>query len=148
MRKSYGIVKQRPLISLISQLSKSLEAVIEYFISRDDVAFAYLFGSRARGTQHSMSDVDIAVYLTESPFSAKRLEILGDMIDILRTDSVDLVVLNTASSGLCARVIWSRKVLVDKLPFLRQGFESRTIRTYLDFSKVENRILEQRYLRG
>lgn len=131
-----------------AQLDETLSAVKRYFRERNDVAFAYLFGSRARGTHHSMSDVDLAVYLTESPFSTKRLEILGDLVDILRTDNVDLVILNTASSGLCARVIRSRKVLVDTLPFLRHGFESRTIRTYMDFSKIENRILERRYLHG
>ena len=131
-----------------ANLSENLLAVKNYLNGRDDISFAYLFGSRARGVPTPFSDVDIAVHLTEGPFSAKRLEILGDLMDILQTDNLDLVVLNTASESLKARVIRSRVILADNLPFVRHIFESRTIRVYMDFSKIENRILEQRYLRG
>ncbi len=34
----------------------------EYFLSRTDVAFAFLYGSQAKGTATQLSDVDIAVY--------------------------------------------------------------------------------------
>jgi len=119
-----------------------------YLQSRNDVAFAYLFGSTAKGSSNPLSDVDIAVYLTKGPFSKKRLQILGDLIDIFHTDHIDLIILNTASEGLKARIIRDRKVLVDNRPFHRHRFESQTIRAYLDFSKIENRILEQRYFNG
>ena len=128
--------------------SENLLAVKNYLNGRDDISFAYLFGSRARGTPSPLSDVDIAVHLTEGPFSEKRLEILGDLIDILRTDNLDLVILNTASEGLRARVIRNRVILADNLHFVRHIFESRTMRTYMDFSKMEKRILEQRYSHG
>jgi len=39
---------------------------------------------------------DIAVYLIEGKFADKRLEILGDLIDIFKTDRLDLVILNRA----------------------------------------------------
>ena len=42
-----------------------------------------------------LSDVDIAVYLTEGKLEDKRFQISGDLIDIFRTDKVDLVILNT-----------------------------------------------------
>jgi len=100
------------------------------------------------GVTTPFSDVDIAVHLTEGPFSEKRLEILGDLMDILRTDNLDLVILNTASASLKARVIRNRVILADNLPFIRHIFESRTLRAYMDFSKIETRILEQRYLHG
>jgi len=128
--------------------AENLAAVKKYLRGRDDIAFAYLFGSSAQGTLNPLSDLDIAVHLTERPFSDKRLGILGDLIDILHTDNLDLIILNTASEGLRARVIRSRVILADNLPFVRHLFESRTIRAYMDFSKIENRILEQRYLRG
>jgi len=120
--------------------------VKKYFGQRQDAAFAYLFGSNARGTAGPLSDIDIAVYLTEGPFPEKRLEILGDLIDILRTDRVDLVLLNMASEGLKARIIREKAILADNLPFVRHRFESETMRRYMDFSKMEQRILKQRYL--
>jgi len=129
-------------------LSENLLAVKNYFNGRDDISFGYLFGSQAMGVTTPFSDVDIAVHLTEGPFSEKRLEILGDLMDILRTDNLDLVILNTASASLKARVIRNRVILADNLPFIRHIFESRTLRAYMDFSKIETRILEQRYLHG
>jgi len=39
---------------------KSLSA---YFKTRRDIAFAFLFGSQARGNASKLSDIDIAVYL-------------------------------------------------------------------------------------
>jgi len=129
-------------------VSKEMAAVRTYLGQRDDIAFAYLFGSMAGGISSPLSDVDIAVYLREGPFSEKRLTILGDLIDILRTDNVDLILLNTAPGGLKARIVRNRVILADNLPFSRHLFESRTLRAYMDFSKMENRILEQRYLHG
>jgi len=37
-----------------------IEALKRYFESRKDVAFAFLFGSQARGTATKLSDIDIA----------------------------------------------------------------------------------------
>jgi uncharacterized protein len=129
-------------------LAENLLDVKNYLNERNDIAFAYLFGSRARGVPTPFSDMDIAVYLTEGPFFEKRLEILGDLMDILLMDNLDLVILNTVSQSLKARVIRNRVILADNLPFIRHIFESRTLRAYMDFSKIETRILEQRYLNG
>lgn len=38
------------------------ETLKEYFKKRKDVAFAFLFGSQARGTATKLSDIDIAIY--------------------------------------------------------------------------------------
>ena len=131
-----------------NDLTRNLASAEIYLKARDDVAFAYLFGSMAGADPTPLSDVDIAVYLTEGRFSDKRLEILGDLNDIFSTDKLDLVILNTAPQGLKARIIRARVILADNMPFIRHAFESGTIRTYMDFSKIENRILEQRYLHG
>ncbi|MFO7984978.1 MAG: hypothetical protein R6U38_03875 [Desulfatiglandaceae bacterium] len=76
------------------------------------------------------------------------MEILGHLTDILHTDHLDLVILNTASESLKARVVKDRAILADNIAFMRHRFESLTMRAYMDFSKMENRILERRYLRG
>ena len=64
--------------------------------SREDILFSYLFGSAASGKTNAMSDLDIAVYLTGDSLSEKRLDVIGSLIDALKTDEIDLVVLNTA----------------------------------------------------
>jgi len=119
-----------------------------YLRTRKDIAFAYLFGSLAQNKATLLSDVDIAVYLIEGRLADKRLEILGDLIDILKTDNVDLVVLNTAPPSLRMKIIQTKKVLADNSPYIRHVFESAAMRAYFDISKIENRILEERYLHG
>lgn len=116
-----------------------------YLNSNEEVIFSYLFGSHAKNRSTFLSDVDIAVYLAGTKFSEKRLEIIGGLMEVLKTDELDLVILNTAPLPLKIRVIQNKKILTDKKPSLRHAFESHTIRLYLDFSKLEKRILERRY---
>lgn len=129
-------------------LTKRLIQTESYLRARSDIAFAYLFGSLAENRGTHLSDVDIAVYLTEGRFEDKRFQILGDLIDIFRTDRLDLVILNTAPLILKMKIIQTRRILADNFPYIRHTFESAIIRTYLDFSKMENRILEGRYMHG
>ena len=129
-------------------ITKRLVQAESYLRAREDIAFAYLFGSLAKNKATQLSDIDIAVYLIEEKFADKRFEILGDLIDILKTDKLDLVILNTAPLSLKMKIIQTKRILADNFPYIRHVFESTTIRAYLDFSKIENRILEERYMHG
>jgi len=96
-----------------------------------------------------LSDVDIAVYLKEaSDVPEKKMEILGALIDILQTDEIDLVVLNSAPLPLRRRILESKKVVVDHEPSRRHHYESLTMREYFDFSIKEKDILYRRFLSG
>lgn len=126
-----------------------MPAVENYLHRHPKVLFAYLFGSLVKGTKQPSSDVDLAVYLREyEKFSDTKLEIVGDLSDILHTDEIDLVVLNTASLPLSMNILKNKSVLVDKHPFKRHAFESLTMRKYFDFSIKESAQLRRRYLHG
>jgi len=126
-----------------------LPKAFAYLQERKDIVFAYLFGGLARGKALPLSDVDIAIYFSENaePLS-KKMEVLGDLIDILRTDEIDLVVLNTASLPLAMRILQKKKIITDKVPLARQRYESLTMRSYFDFAKKEMDILERRFMNG
>jgi predicted nucleotidyltransferase len=113
------------------------------------VVFAYLFGSAAEGRLTPLSDVDVAVYLKPAadPVDA-RLEAIEAVTRHLATDAVDLVVLNAAPIALAGRVLASRRVILDRDPFLRHRFESRVAREFADFRVFERRLLERRAARG
>jgi len=120
-----------------------------YLQSRKDVLFAYLFGSMAKGRNLPLSDIDIAVYLSiESGSGIKKLEVLGGLIECLKTDELDLVILNNAPLILRRKILENHKIIVDKDPFLRYQYESLTNREYFDFSVLEKAILERRFLHG
>lgn len=121
----------------------------DYLRSSKEVIFAYLFGSIVKCIPGHLSDIDIAVYLYDMyDIAEKKIEILGALNDILETDEIDLVILNTAPVSLQIKIIEKKRILVDKDPFIRHRFESIVMRTYLDFSVMESAILHGRFLNG
>lgn len=131
------------LPSDIEELISKAKNVLE---GHNNIVFAYLFGGLAKGRVSPISDIDIAVYLkdTENLLEVK-LEILSLLSEVLNTDEIDLVILNSAPLPLKARIIQNKKLLVDKDPYLRYSFESLTLREYFDFSIKERDILYRRY---
>ena len=130
-------------------LLEHIDKVKNYLGSHSKVVFAYLFGGLAKARCSPLSDVDIAVYLSHgSNISQTKIEILGNLMELLNTDEIDLVLLNTASLPLRAKILEEKKVLVDSSPFLRHKFESQTLREYFDFSIKEMEIYKKRYSIG
>jgi uncharacterized protein len=120
----------------------------EFLRSRQDVLFAYLFGGLAHGRLKPLSDIDIAVFLSNGNYSAKKMDILGRLTEILQTDEIDLVVLNDAPPALGIRILQNRKILADNAPFERHKYESLTMRKSFDFAIKEQAILKRRFSLG
>ena len=91
-----------------------VEALKSYFNNRDDVAFAFLYGSQAKGNAILLSDVDIAVYFyperrhpiefEEEVFYKGEEEIWSDMEKVTKKE-VELLVLNRVPSTVAASAI-------------------------------------------
>jgi predicted nucleotidyltransferase len=126
-----------------------LPQVVDILKTHQKVVFSYLFGSLARDKVLPLSDIDIAIYLKEGvDLDQEKMSILQNLIDLLGTEEVDLVLLNTAPLTLKARIVENKKILVDKEPFLRHSFESLVLREYFDFSKKEEQIFKRRFSLG
>jgi len=116
----------------------------DLFMEDSNIIFAYLFGSLARDQRKPLSDVDLAIYVKDLK-KLDYLSLFGEISETLRTDEVDLVILNSAAISLAGRIMQTRKVLIDKDPFLRHKYESQTLREFFDFSIKEKEILHRRY---
>ena len=126
-----------------------LSGAAQYLEDNPKTIFAYLFGSLAKGTPSPLSDVDFAVYLADNLYSKDdKLNILGNVMNILQTDEIDLIILNTAGLPLVINVLKNKRIIVDKDPFARHIFESLSMRKYFDFSIKESEIFKWRYLHG
>jgi predicted nucleotidyltransferase len=114
-----------------------------------DVAAAYVFGSVAGGTAGPESDVDIAVLFTTPPphtLDSARFALAGELEAALGAP-VDLVVLNDAPVDLSIRVLRHGRLVVDRNPSARIGFEVRTRNEAFDLEPVLARYRSARVLR-
>jgi uncharacterized protein len=101
------------------------------------IVAVYLFGSCARGTATGVSDVDIAILfhssIDESQFFDLRLDLIARIMAVLRTETLDVVVLNQVPLHLAHEVIAHGYLLLDKDPRQRIAFEADRIGRFLDF---------------
>jgi predicted nucleotidyltransferase len=112
------------------------------------IEFAFLFGSAGTERMTPTSDVDIAIAVADDAEADDvRLDAIGAVTEHLGTDAVDVVVLNDAPIALAGRILLSRRVILERRPFRRHLFESRTLREFHDFRIREHRILEARFAR-
>jgi len=100
-----------------------LKILKEYFGKRDDVAFAFLYGSQAKGTSTRLSDVDVAVYFypkqrhpiefEESDYyNENENDIWRELENLLRKD-VELLVLNRAPSIISASALRGIPIVIN-----------------------------------
>lgn len=85
-----------------------VEALRAFFEPRHEVLEAYLFGSAARGTAQAHSDIDVAVFVGQSRPAASfgySADLAAALMSALRTNRVDLVILNGAPPLLYHRVL-------------------------------------------
>lgn len=94
--------------------TEPLEQRIAAVLADEPVAFAYLFGSVARGGQRPDSDIDVAVHFEPALPAKERFERglrLGGRLEIELGQQVDLVDLEEAPLRLAGRILQERVVI-------------------------------------
>ncbi len=104
----------------------------------DEVLAIYLYGSRARGTASSDSDVDLGALLRSAPppslhSVARELEAAVERAVKL---PVEVVVLNTAPADLVHRVLRDGVLLLDRDRAARIRFEVQSRNEYFDLAPL------------
>jgi len=125
-------------------IHQKIDLLTDLFMEDSNIIFAYLFGGLARDKRKPLSDVDLGIYVRNIK-GLNYLSLFGKISQILSTDEVDLVVLNSAPISFAGRSLQKRKILIDKDPFLRHKYESRILREFFDFTIKEKEILYRRY---
>ncbi len=138
-------------------LNKNLSSLRQYFNGKPDISAVFLFGSQAKNYAGKISDWDIAVYFkpqgnageveweeTDKAYPGEN-KTWDDLVDILKTDNVDLVILNRAPSNIAASaitegipvVIKDRKIFLDfMLLTMRQAEDyANFVDTYYEISR-------------
>lgn len=102
----------------------------------EGVIAAMLIGSQAHGTPGPLSDVDIAVWHEPGLDPAGRLQLQLKLArlagETLRTNEVDIVMLNQAPPLLRHRAVRDAKLLIERDPVARVRLDARALLDYLD----------------
>jgi len=128
-----------------------LKKLKDHLYQKEEIIFAYIYGSVARDQANRLSDIDLAVYIDEDkkpeagPFGY-RSDLITELQPLAGND-IDLIILNDASNLLAYNVFKEGKLLFNKDPDLRTRVQARTVDKYLDFLpmlKVQERYLNER----
>ena len=127
----------------------------EFFCSRPEVLFAFLFGSFAKSKETALSDIDLAVYIDASFLTQTRKtrpslfdlrnEMTSQLMGALKFNEVDLIFLNDASPLLRHRILTQGERLMARDPIREQRFFVRSLHEYFDTEPI--RTIQAKYLR-
>jgi len=128
-------IKERNIDEIVNILNK-------YFQKHPEVEVAYIFGSVARERTNSLSDIDIAIIIDSQQINEEaysygyRAEIQADLIKLLKTNNIDLVILNEANTLLKHRVVYFGRIIYSRNEKKRIEFQTDTINKYNDFKQL------------
>lgn len=108
----------------------------EIFGKYSEVKLVYFFGSRAEGKAGPMSDYDFAVYFDEKIPKQRRfniaLELNGTLTSLLKTNRVDIIILNNDVGSLLKYQAIRGKLIYSVEPY-KIIAEPQVLNEYFDF---------------
>lgn len=117
-----------------------MQAIRAYFSNQPEVVAVYLYGSFARGTNNALSDIDIAVMVEkfDETTSKRHIEFIGAMMDIFKTDDVDVQILTMDSPPAIALAMIKGQVVYCRSVALKAAIEAVILSRYQDFAPFIN----------
>lgn len=122
---------------------KIIRLIKEELEKREDILFAYIFGSFV--SCENFRDIDIAIYLS----SFEKDKVLGIEFQLEKTleDKIhipfDVRIINEVPLGFAYNVIKDKIVVVDRDSSFRADFESLIFRKYFDYQFLIKEYLKE-----
>lgn len=125
------------------EIRQSIQAVAQ---AHPEIHLICLFGSRARNQAHRLSDYDIAVLVDPLPEEAGhyKIDLICELMANLRTDAVDVVLINQATPLLKMLIYRDALVLYQASSDVWPRFAVQALREYEDTKKL--RAIQNEYL--
>ena len=116
---------------------ENLPQLIERFREAPFVKAMYLIGSLVHGPIKPLSDLDFAVLLSKElnrkQLFQEQLELIGLACDLLETEEIDLILLNTAPPRIAHSILRTGRLAFVKDKKQLADFTEMTVKIYLDF---------------
>ncbi|MGD8752002.1 MAG: nucleotidyltransferase domain-containing protein [Anaerolineales bacterium] len=127
------------------KISEKLQVV---FSTTPEISLVYLFGSRVEGETDPMSDIDLGVLVANSEdIDLIQAQLAHKVRGILKTDRVDVILLNRTPIELAYAVIAQGTCIFQRDTATRVEFEANTMSRYGDYLPVL-RAQREEVLRG
>lgn len=106
----------------------------------EQISAVILFGSLATNTETPLSDVDLAILyhknLSVNELNQLHLQVLGKITDLLQSDDIDVINLNTAPLSMQYGAIKQSKILLLNNREEYIDYWEQTVKYYLDFKPL------------
>lgn len=125
---------------------KIRETVEDVLSGREEIVAVYLFGSFAKGTEHSQSDVDIGLILDKELDFSEESKLEAELSNKLGRKA-DLRILNNQDNRFVYNVLRKGELLFTQKQDKKHTFEQKVLRKYLDmkpFHEEYDRFVKQR----
>lgn len=111
-----------------------IQRLKDFLSDRQEIMFAWLFGSYANGHNNCYSDIDIAIYSRDNSLLGDVDWYLGLKADIMElvNKEVDLVLLNSAKPLIKHAANMQKKVLLSRDMLFEAEYSLRVIKEYND----------------
>lgn len=120
----------------MKQLNKKFKNLENLLKNYKVVRLAYVFGSYAKNDVGKLSDIDIAVLLEQgikkNRISKLKLKLIHDISIAIKTNKIDLIIMNNAPLSINHEVIKEGRLIVCKDNSEKNNFETYIMSRYLD----------------
>jgi len=118
-------------------MEKYFSRLQNLFSQYKEIKLVYLFGSQAKNKTTSLSDYDFAVYFDQNIDSNRLKELvlilITEISSIIKSEKIDLVILNQPISSLLKFNILKERNLIYQQPPYRLIVEPAIYNEYFDF---------------
>ena len=117
---------------------EKIERIKALLEKREEIDAAYLYGSQARGNEHTDSDIDIGLLLKEEfkPPARYPVRLALKIEKHTGLENVDLRILNGKNPRFLQNVLTDSRLIFSKSEEHRIDFESTSLVRYLDMKPV------------
>lgn len=106
--------------------------IVDYVKENGAVMALYLVGSFGTRYYTPLSDIDFAIISKRKMKFEDQAKVLGNFMDILRTDNVDIIFLPGAGLRMQHKVLSEGRLLYSRDPIFLADFTEYTIKRYCD----------------
>ena len=119
-----------------SMKEKIIEIVRAELEKRENILFAYIYGSFVISEKYN--DIDVAIYISD--FHREKVLYIEFELERVLEDKIqkpfDVRIINSAPLGFAYNVLKDKIVVLDRDSLLRSDFESLVFRKYFDYKHL------------